>query len=83
MVSQVHMESAVERANTQMHAKVFAWPMQSSFSEASALAREAGSQSTAGTEDGNCLVGLGVAIGLEAAMALGFYGIWRIWHLIR
>lgn len=34
-------------------------------------------------EDGNCLRGLVVAIGLEGAAALGVYALWQLWHLIR
>ncbi len=32
---------------------------------------------------GNCVKGLVVAIGLEGATALGVFGIWHAWHLVR
>ncbi len=34
-------------------------------------------------EDGSCVKGFFVAIGLETAMALGLYGIWQAWHILR
>jgi len=36
-----------------------------------------------GAQDGSCAVGFCVAIGLEAAMALGLYGIWQVLHIFR
>jgi hypothetical protein len=51
--------------------------------EAAEWVRAGGDLSALGTEDGDCLVGVAVALGLEAAMALSLYGIWQIWNLIR
>jgi hypothetical protein len=34
-------------------------------------------------ENGSYVKGFFVAIALETAMALGGYGIWRVWHLLR
>jgi hypothetical protein len=34
-------------------------------------------------EDGCCMKGLLVGIGLEGAAAMGIYGLWQLWHLIR
>lgn len=34
-------------------------------------------------EEGNCVKGLLVGIGLEGAAALGVYGIWQLCHLVR
>ena len=36
-----------------------------------------------GAQDGSCAVGFCVAIGLEAAVALGLYGIWQVFHIFR
>jgi hypothetical protein len=33
-------------------------------------------------EEGNCMKGLLVGIGLEGAAALGVYCLWQLWHLI-
>jgi hypothetical protein len=33
--------------------------------------------------EGSCIKGLLVGIGLEGAAALGVYGLWQLWHLIR
>ncbi len=33
--------------------------------------------------EGNCLIGVLVGLCLEAGMALGAYGVWQLWHLIR
>lgn len=83
LASQVVMESEVAIPNAPMGADVSARPtLQFSLSEAAAWVREADNLSAASAEDGDCLIGFSVAIGLEAAMACGFYGIWRVWHLI-
>jgi hypothetical protein len=34
-------------------------------------------------EDGSCVKGFLVGIGLEGAAALGIYGIWQLCHLVR
>lgn len=34
-------------------------------------------------EDGSCVRGFLVGIGLEGAAALGIYGIWQLCHLVR
>ena len=39
--------------------------------------------SDANEKEGNGLKGLLVAIGLEGTMALGVFGLWHVWHLIR
>jgi hypothetical protein len=31
----------------------------------------------------HCARGILTIIGLEAAAALGFYGLWQLWHLVR
>lgn len=33
--------------------------------------------------DGNCLKGLGFALGLEAGAALCVYGAWQLWQILR
>jgi hypothetical protein len=33
--------------------------------------------------DGNCVKGFVVAISLEGAMALGVFGLWHFWRLLR
>lgn len=35
-----------------------------------------------GPEDGNCLKGFFVAIGLEAGAVIGVYSIWLFWHIL-
>jgi hypothetical protein len=47
------------------------------------IANEMECASDAIEEDGNCVKGFAVAIGLEGAMALAVFGIWHAWHLIR
>jgi len=37
----------------------------------------------ANEEGGSCMKGLMVGMGLESAAALGVYGLWQLWHLIR
>jgi hypothetical protein len=37
----------------------------------------------AGMDEGSCIKGTLVALGLEGAAALGAFGLWQIWHLIR
>ncbi len=37
----------------------------------------------ASEEEGSCVKGLVAAICLEGAAALGIFGIWQLWHLIR
>ncbi|MGA2169313.1 MAG: hypothetical protein ABSG62_13975 [Terracidiphilus sp.] len=67
-----------------MHSDVFAGPVWApSESEAPAFAREPDRLSESGAEDGSCLQGLAVAIGLETATVLSLYGIWQVWHLFR
>jgi hypothetical protein len=47
-----------------------------------AIANELECAIDANEEDGNCVKGFVVAIGLESAMALGVLGIWHFWHLM-
>jgi hypothetical protein len=39
--------------------------------------------STEKEEDGNCAKGFIVAIAMEGMLALGVFGIWHFWHLVR
>ncbi len=83
MLSQVGIESEAAQTSALMGADVFARPMlPPSFAEAAAWVTEADNLSAASAHDGDCLIGFSVAIGLEAAMAIGLYGIWRVWHLM-
>jgi hypothetical protein len=34
-------------------------------------------------EEGSCAKGFMVAVAFEAAVGLGVFGIWQLWHLIR
>lgn len=43
----------------------------------------AGELPEAASVNGNCLLGTGFAIGIEACTALFFYGIWYFWHALR
>jgi len=36
-----------------------------------------------GAGDGSCFSGAFVALALEAVAALGVYGIWQLWHILR
>jgi hypothetical protein len=47
------------------------------------LAPDTDSVSDANEKEGNLLNGLLVALCLEGAMALGVFGLWQVWHLIR
>jgi len=51
--------------------------------EAPAFPKESDCQSESGAQDGSCIKGFIVALGLEAATALCICGIWQVWHLIR
>jgi hypothetical protein len=51
--------------------------------QAPALAGEAACVPTSSAADGNCLKGALVALALEAGAALGAFGIWQLWHLLR
>ena len=46
-------------------------------------AREVVSRSDSRLEGVRCFRGSLVALGLEAVMVLGVYGIWQAWHLLR
>jgi hypothetical protein len=46
-------------------------------------AGEADSRSRVRSEGVRCFRGTLVALGLEAVMVLGVYGIWQAWHLLR
>lgn len=39
--------------------------------------------SNSGNEEGNLILGLAWALGLEAAAAFGILGIWNLFHLLR
>lgn len=54
-----------------------------SVSEAPAFATETDCLQESTAEDGSYLKCILVAIGLEGAMALGFYGLWQLWHHLR
>jgi hypothetical protein len=45
--------------------------------------RETGSRSESKSEGIRCVRGSLFALGFEAAAALGIYGIWEIWHILR
>jgi hypothetical protein len=47
------------------------------------LARDAASAPDADVEEGSYLKGALVGIGLEGVVALGVFGLWQVWHLIR
>lgn len=34
-------------------------------------------------EDGSCLKGAGLALGIETLAALCVYGVWRLWNVLR
>jgi hypothetical protein len=55
----------------------------SSVTEIPVFASKPGCLPESGVEDGSCLKGFFVAIGLEAAMALSIYGLWQVWHILR
>lgn len=81
---QVLNEFDDESSDSPMHSDALAGPVWvSSLSEALAFAREADRLSKSCAEDGSCLQGLAVAIGLETATVLSLYGIWQVWHLFR
>jgi hypothetical protein len=47
------------------------------------LAPDTDCESDANEKEENCLKGFVVAICLEGATALGAFGLWHVWHLIR
>jgi hypothetical protein len=78
------MESEAVQTNSLARAGVLTRHMQQrSFSKAIEWVRVPDDLPAPCTEDGNCLVGLSVALALEAAMAFSLYGIWQVWQLIR
>jgi|HubBroStandDraft_1064217.scaffolds.fasta_scaffold722036_1 hypothetical protein len=50
---------------------------------APALAGAAECVSMHSAAGGNCMRGVLVALALEAGAALGAFGIWQLWHLLR
>lgn len=46
------------------------------------LARGASRAPDANADEGSCLKGVLVGIGLEGAVALGIWGLWQVWHLL-
>jgi hypothetical protein len=77
-------ECEVDSFSTVMLKDVFAGPMlASSSSEAFARSGERDRPYDASVEDGSCLKGFFVAIGLETGAALGIYSIWLVWHILR
>ncbi len=76
-------ECEVKSFNTVM-LKDFAGPMlATSSSEAFACSGECDRPYDSSAEDGSCLKGLFVAIGLEGGAAIGIYSIWLLWHILR
>ena len=47
------------------------------------FAEESDCQSDSRMKDGSCLKGFVAAVGLEAAMVIGLYGIWQALHVFR
>jgi hypothetical protein len=84
VASPVLNESEIEWSQTFMLKDFHAGPVWApSVSEASAFAKETDGLSESNAEDGDCLKGFFVAIGIEAAMAFCLYGVWQAWHIFR
>jgi hypothetical protein len=47
------------------------------------LALDPGVAGRQANKEARCVKGLIVGLGLEGVMALGMFGIWQLWHLIR
>jgi hypothetical protein len=77
-------ECEVESFNTVMLKDVYAGLILASLSS-DALARsgELDGPYDSTAEDGSCLKGFFVAIGLQAGAAIGMYCIWVLWHMLR
>jgi hypothetical protein len=77
-------ECEVESFSTVMLKDVFAGPMlASSSSEAFARSGELDCVCDSSVEDGSCLKGFFMGIGLEAGAAMGIYSICLLWHILR
>lgn len=84
MARQILTESEVAQTNALMRPSASSNPMLLLYLSGAAEWVRAGDDLPApSTDDGNCLIGLSVALGLEAVMAFSLYGIWQVWHLIR
>jgi hypothetical protein len=82
--SSVLDEREIESFSTVMLEDVFAGPMWvPESSEALARSGERDSPYDSSTEDGSCLKGFFVAIGLQVGAAIGIYCIWLLWHILR
>ena len=84
MATQTFMESEATQINALMRTIALSHSMQElSSSKAAEWNSLADDLPARRTEDGDCLVGLSVALAMEAAMAFGLYAVWQVWHLIR
>jgi hypothetical protein len=82
--SSVLDECEVESFSTVMLKDVFAGSMLArARSEALAGSGEYDSPYDSRAEDGSCLKGSFVAIGLEVGAVIGVYSIWLLWHILR
>ena len=84
MASQILQEFEIESFHASALADTYAAPLWApSDGEADAFYEEADGLYVSRADSFRCAKGLMVALGLEAAAALCFYGLWHLWHILR
>jgi hypothetical protein len=84
MAGQVLEEFEVESFHASALANSYAGPLWApSDGRASTFREEADGLYVSRADSFRCAKGLMVALGMEAAAALCFYGLWHLWHILR